>query len=122
MADTGVKGQRDPVIWVVHLVQGLAGMPRLAARVFPGRCAQALGSGLGRAIGGGRVAAVATVCVEPLCQVADLRGERLHLVRQRQDHLDERLGVGLGQAEQGFAGAGHGVLRQRACRKLRMRG
>ena len=71
-------------------------MSLLAARLFPGRYAQALGSGLGRSIGRGRFAAVATVLVEPLCQFGDMRGQRLPLFLQRQDQFDERLGVALG--------------------------
>ncbi len=84
MAGTGVNGQCDTVGWVFHLLQSLAGMPRLAARLFPGRCAQARGSGLGWSIGRGRLTPVSTGCVEPLLQVGDLRGQRLHLFLQRQ--------------------------------------
>ena len=122
IAGTGVKGESDQVVRVCHRLQGMAEMSFLSTRLVPGRCAQALGAGLSRAIGRGRFAAVSAVCVESLFQFADLRGQYLHLVRQCEDHLDEDLGIALGPAEECVAGAGHGWLRQRAWRKCRLSG
>lgn len=92
----------DDLVGRLCPAEGGAGMPRLSARPPTALLAQALGSGLGEAIAGGRLAAVVAVFGElgfqrlhPRREQGDLLGLAGGRVQQARHQSDNRLRPGI---------------------------
>ena len=90
---TDVEGDWDDMVGVFHRLKGVAGVPRLTARLSARGDSEALGRGLGIAVGRRGLAAVVAILSEPSFQRINTLLQDADLFLQRQNNIDENLGV-----------------------------